>query len=185
MEQHKPHKSSESTVKARVEEILGLILGGAEWRDLVLYAASTDEETGKEDWRIHARQLRNYVNRAYSLLNATVEKDRPKLFNRHLAQRRKLFAMACQTGDYSTALRVVDSEAKLLGLFPAERHEVTGKDGQPVKVEMNDDERRTAIGNILARYGFATGSLGSDSSHRNGDSEFNRPILDGPRFDFN
>ena len=46
---------------------------------------------------------------------------------RHLAQRRNLYAKAVSAGDVRTALAVLDSEAKMLRLFPTPEDALPGK----------------------------------------------------------
>jgi hypothetical protein len=57
---------------------------------------------------------------ADALLMRAHEKSRRKLFRRHLAQRRHLYAKAVSQGDVRAALACLDSEAVMLGLRDAE-----------------------------------------------------------------
>ena len=106
-------KSTKETVRQRVDEVLTIRLQGAEFADIRQYAA-------EKGWNVSDRQLRRYVDWSDSRLAKTLEKDRAKLLNRHVAQRRALFARCMAVSDYSNARGVLADEAKLLGLYAAE-----------------------------------------------------------------
>jgi hypothetical protein len=76
--------------------------------------------------------IRKYQEKADKLVEQSHEKSRKKLFRRHLAQRRHLYARAATTGDIRTALACLGDEAELLGLYPPKRTELSGPKGQPV-----------------------------------------------------
>src|SRR4051812_35163319 len=117
-------KSPQAIVQQRVQEVLTIRLLGAEFSDIVQYAA-------EKGWDVQERQLWNYVAQSDELLATTLEQDREKLLNRHVAQRRALFAKAMSVADLGAARAVLKDEAELLGLYPAKRTEITGKDGGP------------------------------------------------------
>ena len=104
-------KSTKSEILKRVEEILQIRLSGAEFVDIRQHAS----ENG---WKLSDRQLRRYIARTDDLLAETLEKNRDKIFNRHIAQRRALYARAASISDYGTCLRILKDEAELLGLYP-------------------------------------------------------------------
>ena len=122
-------KSDLATVRQRVEEILSLRLLGAEFLDIRQHASA-------QGWNVSDRQLRRYVSRTDDVLAETLEKDREKLLNRHIAQRHALYARAMSVSDYSTALRVLADAAQLLDLYPAKKSELTGKGGAPVVLQV-------------------------------------------------
>jgi hypothetical protein len=99
-------------MQQRVSEVLTIRLQGAEFADIVQYAA-------EKQWGVNERQLWNYIQKSDELLAETMEKDREKLFNRHVAQRRALYARCMATSDYSNARGVLKDEAELLGLYPS------------------------------------------------------------------
>jgi len=88
----------------------------------------------EKGWNVQERQLRNYVQKTDQLLAETLETDRQKLLNRHIAQRRALFARAMAVSDYSTARQVLIDEATLLGLYPGKKVEHSGPNGGPVRI---------------------------------------------------
>ena len=104
-------KASKAEVAKRVEEILAIRLDGAQRHDILRYAA-------EKGWDVNERQIENYIHKADNLLIEQQEKNRKRLLGLHRAKRGALFARAVNAGDHGTALRVLDSECKLLGLFP-------------------------------------------------------------------
>jgi hypothetical protein len=115
-------KATKAQVRERVEEVLRIRLDGAEFHDVVQYAS-------EKEWGVGERQLWNYVRASDQLLAERVERDRDKLFNRHVAQRRSLFARALNAADYRTALAVAKDEAELHGLYPPKKVAPTNPDG--------------------------------------------------------
>jgi hypothetical protein len=143
-------KSTKLETQQRVEEVLRIRLMGAELWDIRQHAS-------EQGWGVSDRQLYRYVAAADKLLAQSLERDREKLLNRHHAQRRALLARALEVSDLRTALAVVKDEAELLGLYPARRHELTGKDGGPLQSDSNvvlsDEQRDQAVAAVYARLG--------------------------------
>src|SRR5262245_9376995 len=104
-------RHSKAQIDARVAEVLQLRLLGALMPDLRKHA----QEQG---WAVSERTLFRYCNQADEQLAALVERDRNKNFAHHFAGRRNLFARCMAVSDYATALRVLQDEAQLLGLYP-------------------------------------------------------------------
>ena len=71
-------------------------------------------------WEVGERQIRNYIAQSDEILEQTLEKDRNRLLNRHLAQRQTLYAHAFAAADYATAKAILKDEAELLNLYPAQ-----------------------------------------------------------------
>jgi hypothetical protein len=107
-------KSDKATKNKRVEEVLTLRLMGAEFWEIRQYASEQEPP-----WNLSDRQLYRYIADGDELLARTLETDRKKLLNRHVAQRRTLFARAMAVSDYATARAVLKDEAELLHLYDA------------------------------------------------------------------
>jgi hypothetical protein len=116
-------KSTKLVIQQRVEEIFRLRLGGAEFHDIREYADATADQEGKprQPWGVSDTQLRRYIAKADALCKERFDAHAPYLLNRHLLQRRRLFAHAMEVGDYKTAHAVLKDEADLEGLY--QRHE--------------------------------------------------------------
>lgn len=110
MSEDKKPKSDTATVALRIEEVLRLRLDGAQFHDVVQFAA-------EKGWGLKERQVRNYIARADALLVERQDRGRKRIVARHLAQRQALYAKAIRAGDYRTALAVLADEAKLRGLY--------------------------------------------------------------------
>jgi hypothetical protein len=152
-----PTKSSEATVRKRVEEVLALRLLGAEFIDVRRHAA-------EQKWRVSDRQLWRYIAEGDKVLAATLQKDRDKLVNRHIAQRRALYARAMSVSDYRTALAVLEDEAELLALYPAKRIEaqVEVKHDTPLSIAVaSDPEAHELACRLLERVAVSGGPGGA------------------------
>ena len=80
MAKKRKKKSDAATVAIRVEEVLRIRIDGAQFHDVVQYAA-------EKKWGIHDRQLRTYIRRADELLVERQDRSRRRVMARHLAQR--------------------------------------------------------------------------------------------------
>ncbi|HLJ97465.1 MAG TPA: hypothetical protein VKU02_30175 [Gemmataceae bacterium] len=129
-------KATKAEILKRVEAILEIRLAGAEFTDIRKYAA----ENG---WNVSDSQLWRYLRKSDEVLAHTLERDRHKLLNRHLAQRFALYARAMSVSDYRTALAVLKDQAELQGLYPASTHKIS----QDVNLTatVTHTERREAI----------------------------------------
>lgn len=110
-------KSTQATVQRRVEEVLELRLAGAALHNIRQYANAPDPQSGRAPWDVSDSTLWRYIRQADALLAAEMEKDREKLFNRHIAQRRLLLGRCLAQNDLAAAGRVLADEARLLGLY--------------------------------------------------------------------
>ena len=100
-------KAESAEVARRVEEVLRIRLDGAQYHDVVQYAA-------EKGWDLRERQLREYMRRADDLLVERQERSRRRLLARHIAQREALFARAVNAADLRTALAIADSRRRRL-----------------------------------------------------------------------
>jgi hypothetical protein len=139
-------KSSKAEVLKRVEEVFKLRLGGAEFQDIVQYASAPEQS-----WGVSERQLWNYIARADQLVKERFDARADHLLARHCLQRRPLYAHAVGAGDFGTALRVLQDEAKLEGLYPPVKVAPTTPDGsKPYEGSLSDVERRAALDRLYA-----------------------------------
>jgi len=112
----KEHKrSTKATVTQRVQEIFKLRIGGAEFLDLREYADAPERA-----WGVSNTQLRRYIAAADALCEKLFDAKARHLINRHLLQRRQLYAHALGAGDFRTALAVLQDEAKLEALYDSD-----------------------------------------------------------------
>jgi hypothetical protein len=135
-------KSKAIIVAQRIEEILRIRLDGAEFHDIVQYAA-------EQKWNVKERQLWNYIHRADELIVERQMKGRKKLLARHLTQRRSLYARALNSGDHRTCLAILTDEAKLRGLYPEQELKKTvpgaTPDNEPSKTLTPEEAKQIAL----------------------------------------
>jgi hypothetical protein len=164
-------KSTRAEVQSRVEAVFKLRLGGAEFADIREYAAAPEQS-----WNVSDTQLWRYIRAADNLVRERFDARADHLLNRHILQRRQLYAHAMGAWDFSTALRVLQDEAKLEGLYPPEKRELTGKDGGPLQTQttlvLTDEQGAAGIIAIYARVGIAGPGPNRDGAH-----EPARPLL--------
>jgi hypothetical protein len=117
-------RAEKATIDARVEEILRIRLDGAEWWDVRQFVTEK-QEAGLPPWAIpeggkpvSERQLYRYMRAADRMVRESLADTRPKVIRDHIAKRRALYARAVRAGDFRSALSILDSLAKLQGLFP-------------------------------------------------------------------
>jgi len=103
---------------------------------------------------VSLRQAERYLAAARDRLKTYVAADRAALFAEHIAHRRDMRRRAAKKGDLRTELAVAQDEAKLLDLYPADRHEHVGPGGGPIQTEttqkldlrkLTSDELRTML----------------------------------------
>jgi hypothetical protein len=165
-------KSTKAEVQRRVEEVFKLRLGGAEFADIVQYAAAPEQA-----WGVAERQLWNYIAAADQLVKERFDARAEHLLNRHLLQRRTLYAHAMGAGDWRTALAVLQDEAKLEGLYPPTKVAPTTPDGtQPYAGALSDAERLAAL---QALYAATVGARGGVAP-AGGQAGAGGPVLGGP-----
>src|SRR5688572_27575863 len=95
--QMKTMRSNKANFQRRVQEVLRLLLAGAEHHEILQYA----QERG---WNVTHRQVYRYQEEAYKELAQVTERDKTQLLGRHLMQRRALYARCLKGGDHRTAI---------------------------------------------------------------------------------
>jgi hypothetical protein len=139
-------KATKALVEARTAELVRIVLDGALWPlDICEYVREKQAEVGS-CWHVGEgekllsySQIRRYAVKAEKIIGESTRIGRKRLLRRHLAQRRSLYAKAVSQGDIRAALACVDSEAKLLDLFPASKAEVSGKNGAAVQLHIVEE----------------------------------------------
>lgn len=159
-------KAAHATVTLRVAEILQIRLDGAAFHDCVAFA-------NEKGWNVSERQVGRYIEAADELLAERQDRKRRRVIARHIAQRQALYARAVNAADFRTALAVLSDEARLRGLYPAERREHTGPKGTPIQHE----HVATVTAADVAAARVLLGAEGGDL-HRDGGPQ---PVDSGPR----
>jgi hypothetical protein len=161
-------KADKALAAARSQDLLRILLDGAlpAAGHVTEYVRGQEGEEGSP-WHLKPgempmgeRQIRRYVKAALDLIADISAENRGRLLNRHLAQRRNLFARAVQTGELGTALSVLRDEATLLGLYPPTKVAPTNPEGdKPYEpLTLTDAERRAALDRLYGTVGPGAGN---------------------------
>ena len=118
-------KATKVQSQRRVDDLAIFRVQGAEFRHIREYVTEK-ERVPESPWFLmdgqkpmSDAQLRRYVSRADKQIADDLRSTRRLRLGRHIAQRRHLYLEALAIGDIRTALAVLESEAKMLGLRPA------------------------------------------------------------------
>jgi hypothetical protein len=142
-------KSTKAVVTARVEEIYKLRLSGASLPDVREYSQRQDPPWGLSDG-----QLYRLIGRADALMRQRFDAKAPHLLAKHLLRREQIFAHAMAAGDFGVALRAVQDEAELEGLYPPRKTAFTDPTGeQPYAPALSPQERIAALTALYAVAG--------------------------------
>ena len=138
---------------------------------MVEYVREKEKEAGSA-WEVERggkpladSTMWDYIARADALIAESCQASRKKLFRRHLAQRRNLFAKAVSAGDYRTALAAARDEAELEGLYPPKKIAPTNPRGnKPYVGSLTDAERLAALESLYRSVGAAAGGPAADGA---------------------
>lgn len=109
-------RSSAAEVSARVSAVLELLASGVRRTEIV--------RIGSREWGVTSRQIDDYIAAATKLIQAEAARTREEALAEHVARRRQIYKRAMNNGDLHAALKAVQDEARLLGLYPSEKHDV-------------------------------------------------------------
>jgi hypothetical protein len=130
--------------------VLRLRLGGAEFPDIREYAIAPEQA-----WDVSDSQLWRYIRAADQRCKEIFDAKADHLLARHCLQRRQLYAHALGAGAYGDALRCLQDEAKLEGIYPPTKIAPTTPDGDE-PWNASDTEANAVIHAALARLGLET-----------------------------
>ncbi len=165
-------RSTKVETEQRIEQVYKMLLGGATFPDLREYAHAPEQ-----NWNVSDGQIRRYMTAAHQLIRERYEAKADYSFNRHMLRREQLYAHAMGAGDFGTALRVLQDEAKLEGLYPPTKIAPTNPTGdQPYDCHaLTDAERLAALRHLHARVGAPDGSPAVDRQDDAGGSLLGPP----------
>ena len=149
-------KATKAQIQLRVDDLLTFRLEGARLWDIRQYVTEKEKEPGSTWYRgegakpLSDAMLWRYIRWADALIASDARSSRKKRTRLHVAKRQNLFAKAVSQGDIRTALAVLDSEAKLLGLYPANGVGVGILSVMPSNSAATRDESPKSIKEIFA-----------------------------------
>jgi hypothetical protein len=121
-------KSTKAEAQKRTRIVLEMLLQSTPKVDIVQYAV--------DKWGITERGAEFYMTKAYAIMKELAKQEREEVFAENLTQRRYIKNKAIKAEDYRLAHEVLKDEAKLLNLYPAEKHEVTGAGGEAIPIRL-------------------------------------------------
>ncbi len=119
-------RATSAQVEHRTRLIYELLLINTPYRDVLRYAAT--------NWGVKPRTTDTLIKKATDLISEEAAKIREEAMEFHLAQMALLANKVMKDGDRRLFFDILRDKAKLLDLYPAARHELTGKEGEPIKV---------------------------------------------------
>lgn len=121
-------KSTKAETQKRIRLVLEMLLQSTPKVDIVRF--------GVENWQVKERAIEDYITAAYAIMKELAKQEREEVFAENLTQRRYIKNKAIKAEDYRLAHEVLKDEAKLLNLYPAEKHEVTGEGGNAIPIRL-------------------------------------------------
>jgi hypothetical protein len=123
----------------RLADVAALRIKGARLADIVTLAS-------QKGWGVKAAALKSYIAQADALLRKECGRGLRKQVEDHRVMRRYLYHRAVETNQIQTAITILDSDAKLAGLFPKD-------DFKEVIAQIADFEKKIAeMGPRLKAY---------------------------------
>lgn len=160
-----PPRPTKAQVEQRVAEILSIRLAAAQIWDVREYVREKEQEDGspwqlaKDQKPLSDSQLWRYIHKADQEISSSVLASRKKALRRHKARREYLYGLAVHQGDVRAALSVLDSDAKLFGLFEDELTRQLDEMQRQIK-----ELKRNGIGGTAQTLDGATGGPGAPES---------------------
>ncbi len=119
----KQAKATQIEVLYRILKVKQAVLEGAQRSDILRLCA--------EEWGLEERQGSEYIAKAAKEIRLEIEATGITNLQWHIAARMNLFNKAVKAKDYSNARQILDSLAKLQGLW-VDKAELVGADGAPL-----------------------------------------------------
>lgn len=116
-------KADTLTIEYRMLQVKKAFLEGSHRQDIIQLCSA--------EFGIDERQADNYIARARQEISAEVEALGLTNLQWHIASRIHLFNKAATSNDLGNARQILDSLAKLQGLW-VDKSELLGADGQPI-----------------------------------------------------
>lgn len=111
-------KATLAEVELREAAVRQLQLDGASRYDILQFTA--------KNWNLGVRQTDEYMARAAASIKVAGESRTVNALWEAIEHRRSMRHKAHVAKNYKLELDIAKDEAKLLGLYPAEKHEITG-----------------------------------------------------------
>lgn len=127
------HKAGKYESAERVNKIIELLVSGVSSYKIVRYCAE------KLDWGVSDRQIEKYKTKAIKYLEKIAIINREKQIGLALRRYEQAVKMAISKDSPKQLVVAQRALCDLLGLNAPARHEVTGKDGDPIEIKKKLD----------------------------------------------
>ena len=111
-------KATVAQAKDRLYVVYSMLLDSYDRPTIIQYASKT--------WGIGDRQVDDYIQKANVMIEMDYKEKRYQKLRRSIAKRYKLKQRAVKKGDYHLAHEIQKDIDKLEGLYPSEKHTLTG-----------------------------------------------------------
>lgn len=154
---NKTVKATKAQVESRITELMGLIVRGASYSDILRYcsemSAATSDPKAKEQAQksafygveLTSRQIDTYIKRAREAFSKISEGDRTQAIGLAHARLELLFQNTMRIQDFKAALAVEKTLIELLGLNAPTKIAPTNPAGDKPYAELTDEERTSRI----------------------------------------
>lgn len=142
-------KSNKTEIDKRLLVISKLLLKGNSTGEILHFTARI--------WGIEERQTKEYIKRCYSLWYREFEKKFQAGISYHLSKRRDLYKKAYIARDWQTCLRIAQDEAKIMDIYPSERHELL-VDKKPDFSKLDEALNKLSVEDLRKLANMKTGS---------------------------
>lgn len=147
----KRHKSTEGEVEERVSKILGMILDGIAYAEIVRY--------GAKEWQIKSRMIDKYIKKANDEIRRRAAIDREREIDFHVEARKRNLTRAVTSKDFRLVKDVLRDLAEMQGLYPKRQMEISTKNIPLTKEEIVTE---------LAKFATNAGLTLEEYCHREG-----------------
>ena len=116
-------KSTKAETLKRVRAIYELLMSDTPRVDII--------RLGTDKWEVSERQIEKYITSANEAISVEAKRLQANSFEQHLSKRASLRHKALKDGDKRLAFEILRDEAKLLGLYPEKKVEITWREKTP------------------------------------------------------
>lgn len=128
----KTNKASAAQMDLFLETVIEMIVKGLSRVDILRYFTETEDEKNRRS----ESSVDLYIKKARKELKKRYKAKHEDLIAESLAKYNDLYKKNYAIQDYRECRQVLDSRAKLSGLNAPEKTELTGKDGNAIKQEL-------------------------------------------------
>ena len=129
-------KSTKAETLQRVRAVYELLMADTPRPDIIQYAI--------KNWEVSSFQTDKYIFAANKLISTEAKRLQTNSFEQHLSKRAALRYKALKDGDKRLAFEILRDEAKLLGLYPEKKVEITWREKTPDGYNADEVQRQFA-----------------------------------------